>query len=78
MAEEGTGAADTLGSFALANTEAYNDSRELPVESSVLGVEPPFIDSDKLLVVVDIMSSWALVVSSCSLVSVSWSLVFSS
>jgi hypothetical protein len=57
MAEERTGIADTIGSFALANTEAYDDGGDPPVGSSVLGIEPPFIDSDKLLVVVDVMST---------------------
>lgn len=78
MAEGGAGIAGTTGSFTLANMKVYDDDGDLSVESSVLGVELLFIDFNKLLVVVDIISNWALVISSCSLVSVSWSLVSSS
>jgi hypothetical protein len=77
MAED-AGAVGTTGSFALANTEAYDDDGDPPVESSVLSVKLPFIESYNLLVVVDIMSSWALVVSSWSLVSSSWLLTSAS
>lgn len=78
MAEVGAGTAGTVRFFALAKTEAYDDDGDPLGASPVLGVPSPLINSEVLLMVVQISLSWVLVVISCSLVSVKLALVSSS
>jgi hypothetical protein len=71
VAKVGAGPVRTPRFVALIRTEVYSYNRDPLSKFSILSIKPLFIDSEILLIVIDILASWALVVSSYSLVSVS-------
>jgi hypothetical protein len=57
VAKVGAGPVRTPGFVALIRTEAYSCDRDPLSEFSIFGVKPPFIDSEMLLIVIDISAS---------------------